>query len=147
MRRSSNPLKLVSPANVRDMGRVPLGVTQARTIVSNARPDVVLATGGYVAVPVGLAARMCRRPLVVHEQTGSLLRPRLSRRQWPADHRQERPSRRHRGGPMAPWAGTGALVVTIHGPRMLSACAVTDTVHTRDSKWSGMRARREGQWP
>ncbi|MFB6784810.1 glycosyltransferase [Streptomyces sp. NPDC056352] len=69
VRRSSNPLKLVSPANVRDMGRVPLGVAQARTIVSDARPDVVLATGGYVAVPVGLAARMCRRPLVVHEQT------------------------------------------------------------------------------
>jgi UDP-N-acetylglucosamine--N-acetylmuramyl-(pentapeptide) pyrophosphoryl-undecaprenol N-acetylglucosamine transferase len=30
---------------------------------------VVLATGGYVAVPVGLAASLCRRPLVVHEQT------------------------------------------------------------------------------
>jgi UDP-N-acetylglucosamine--N-acetylmuramyl-(pentapeptide) pyrophosphoryl-undecaprenol N-acetylglucosamine transferase len=69
VRRSSNPLKLASPANIRDMGRVPLGVAQARSIVSEARPDVVLATGGYVAVPVGLAARMCRRPLVVHEQT------------------------------------------------------------------------------
>ncbi|MFE9426102.1 glycosyltransferase [Kitasatospora sp. NPDC006697] len=69
VRRSANPLKLVSPANVRDMGRVPLGVAQARALVAEARPDVVLATGGYVAVPVGLAARICRRPLVVHEQT------------------------------------------------------------------------------
>ncbi|WP_436772541.1 UDP-N-acetylglucosamine--N-acetylmuramyl-(pentapeptide) pyrophosphoryl-undecaprenol N-acetylglucosamine transferase [Yinghuangia sp. YIM S09857] len=69
VRRSSNPLKMVSPANVKDMGRVPLGVAQARSIVARFRPDVVLATGGYVAVPVGLAARMCRRPLVVHEQT------------------------------------------------------------------------------
>ncbi|MFD4907861.1 UDP-N-acetylglucosamine--N-acetylmuramyl-(pentapeptide) pyrophosphoryl-undecaprenol N-acetylglucosamine transferase [Kitasatospora purpeofusca] len=69
VRRSSNPLKLVSPANVRDMSRVPLGVAQARAIVAGFRPDVVLATGGYVAVPVGLAAKMCRRPLVVHEQT------------------------------------------------------------------------------
>ncbi|WP_042373886.1 UDP-N-acetylglucosamine--N-acetylmuramyl-(pentapeptide) pyrophosphoryl-undecaprenol N-acetylglucosamine transferase [Streptacidiphilus neutrinimicus] len=69
VRRSANPLKLVSPANVRDMSRVPLGVAQARSIVSEFRPDVVLATGGYVAVPVGLAAKMCRRPLVVHEQT------------------------------------------------------------------------------
>ncbi len=69
VRRSSNPLKLVSPANVKDMGKVPLGVAQARSIVSDFRPDVVLATGGYVAVPVGLAAKMCRRPLVVHEQT------------------------------------------------------------------------------
>lgn len=68
-RRSSNPLKLASPANIKDMGRVPLGVAQARSIVADFRPDVVLATGGYVAVPVSLAARMCRRPLVVHEQT------------------------------------------------------------------------------
>ncbi|MFF4602524.1 glycosyltransferase [Streptomyces sp. NPDC001339] len=69
IRRSGNPLKLVSPANVRDMARVPLGVAQARKVVGDFRPDVVLATGGYVAVPAGLAARMCRRPLVLHEQT------------------------------------------------------------------------------
>lgn len=69
IRRSTNPLTLVSPANVRDMSRVPLGVAQARRIVGRFRPHVVLATGGYVAVPVGLAAQMCGRPLVVHEQT------------------------------------------------------------------------------
>ncbi|MGW4803899.1 UDP-N-acetylglucosamine--N-acetylmuramyl-(pentapeptide) pyrophosphoryl-undecaprenol N-acetylglucosamine transferase [Kitasatospora sp. NPDC004272] len=69
IRRSSNPLKLVSPANVRDMCRVPLGAWQARALIAEFAPDVVLATGGYVAVPVGLAARSCRAPLVVHEQT------------------------------------------------------------------------------
>ena len=69
IRRSGNPLKMLSPVNVRDLGRVPLGVAQARRIVSGFRPDVVLATGGYVAVPVGLAAWFCRHPLVVHEQT------------------------------------------------------------------------------
>ncbi|MFE6778239.1 glycosyltransferase [Streptomyces sp. NPDC057702] len=69
IRRSANPFKMVSPANVRDMARVPLGVAQARKVVADFRPDVVLATGGYVAVPAGLAARMCRRPLVLHEQT------------------------------------------------------------------------------
>jgi UDP-N-acetylglucosamine--N-acetylmuramyl-(pentapeptide) pyrophosphoryl-undecaprenol N-acetylglucosamine transferase len=69
IRRSKNPLKLASPANVRDMARVPLGVVQARKAIDQFRPDVVLATGGYVAVPAGLAARMCRRPLVLHEQT------------------------------------------------------------------------------
>ncbi|MEW1866534.1 UDP-N-acetylglucosamine--N-acetylmuramyl-(pentapeptide) pyrophosphoryl-undecaprenol N-acetylglucosamine transferase [Streptomyces sp. NBC_00669] len=69
IRRSSNPLKMASPANMRDMARVPLGVAQARKIVSGFRPDVVLATGGYVAVPAGLATRMCKRPLVLHEQT------------------------------------------------------------------------------
>lgn len=69
IRRSSNPLKMMSAANMRDMARVPLGVAQARKLVADFLPDVVLATGGYVAVPAGLAARMCRRPLVLHEQT------------------------------------------------------------------------------
>ncbi|MFI9784312.1 undecaprenyldiphospho-muramoylpentapeptide beta-N-acetylglucosaminyltransferase [Kitasatospora sp. NPDC051984] len=69
VRRSSNPLKLLSPANVRDMLRVPWGAVQARSLIRKFQPDVVLATGGYVAVPVGLAARSCRAPLVVHEQT------------------------------------------------------------------------------
>ncbi|WP_344469669.1 UDP-N-acetylglucosamine--N-acetylmuramyl-(pentapeptide) pyrophosphoryl-undecaprenol N-acetylglucosamine transferase [Kitasatospora kazusensis] len=69
IRRDRNPLKMVSPANVKDMGRVPLGVAQARKVVADFDPDVVLATGGYVAVPVGLAAKFCRRPLVIHEQT------------------------------------------------------------------------------
>ncbi|MEU8844428.1 UDP-N-acetylglucosamine--N-acetylmuramyl-(pentapeptide) pyrophosphoryl-undecaprenol N-acetylglucosamine transferase [Streptomyces roseus] len=69
VRRSANPLKMLSASNVKDMARVPLGVAQARAIVSDFQPDVVLATGGYVAVPAGLAARLCRRPLVLHEQT------------------------------------------------------------------------------
>ncbi|MEU6404992.1 UDP-N-acetylglucosamine--N-acetylmuramyl-(pentapeptide) pyrophosphoryl-undecaprenol N-acetylglucosamine transferase [Streptomyces sp. NPDC046985] len=69
IRRSSNPLKMASPANVRDMARVPLGVAQARKAVAGFGPHVVLATGGYVAVPTGLAARMCKVPLVLHEQT------------------------------------------------------------------------------
>lgn len=69
VRRAANPLKMLSLANLRDMGRVPLGVLQARRVVADFGPDVVLATGGYVAVPLGLAAKMNRRPLVVHEQT------------------------------------------------------------------------------
>ncbi|PLW66593.1 UDP-N-acetylglucosamine--N-acetylmuramyl-(pentapeptide) pyrophosphoryl-undecaprenol N-acetylglucosamine transferase [Streptomyces sp. SCUT-3] len=69
IRRSGNPLKMAGPANMKDMARVPLGVAQARKAISDFRPDVVLATGGYVAVPAGLAARLCRRPLVLHEQT------------------------------------------------------------------------------
>ncbi|MEO3750511.1 UDP-N-acetylglucosamine--N-acetylmuramyl-(pentapeptide) pyrophosphoryl-undecaprenol N-acetylglucosamine transferase [Streptomyces sp. B6B3] len=69
IRRSANPLRMASPANVRDMARVPLGVMQARRAIAGFGPDVVLATGGYVAVPAGLAARMCHRPLVLHEQT------------------------------------------------------------------------------
>ncbi|UOZ03308.1 glycosyltransferase [Amycolatopsis sp. WQ 127309] len=69
IRRPRNPLKMVSWANLSDMGKVPLGVVQAIRAVRAFRPDVVLATGGYVSVPVSLAAWVCRRPLVVHEQT------------------------------------------------------------------------------
>ncbi|WP_431676776.1 UDP-N-acetylglucosamine--N-acetylmuramyl-(pentapeptide) pyrophosphoryl-undecaprenol N-acetylglucosamine transferase [Kitasatospora sp. KL5] len=69
IRRSANPLKLASPANVRDMFRVLRGIVQARRLVADYAPDVVLATGGYVAVPVGRAAQRCGAPLVVHEQT------------------------------------------------------------------------------
>lgn len=36
--------------------------------VRRARPDVVLGLGGFVAGPAGVAARLCRRPLVIHEQ-------------------------------------------------------------------------------
>lgn len=69
IRRSGNLLKMLSVANAKDMGRVPLGAAQARSIVAGFRPDVILGTGGYVAVPVGLAAKVCRVPLVIHEQT------------------------------------------------------------------------------
>lgn len=69
IRRSKNPLKMVSRANVKDMMRVPKGILQARKIINDFAPDVVLATGGYVAVPVGVAAGLCGRQLVIHEQT------------------------------------------------------------------------------
>lgn len=72
LRRAGNPLLMLTPANARDMARVPAGVVQARGAVREFGPDAVLATGGYVAIPVGLAARWCGVPLVVHEQTTRL---------------------------------------------------------------------------
>ncbi|MFI8437133.1 UDP-N-acetylglucosamine--N-acetylmuramyl-(pentapeptide) pyrophosphoryl-undecaprenol N-acetylglucosamine transferase [Streptomyces sp. NPDC079020] len=69
LRRSSNPLKMINTENMRDMGRVPKGVMEARTIARRFQADVILSTGGYVAVPVGFAARATRTPLVIHEQT------------------------------------------------------------------------------
>src|SRR5207237_1100194 len=41
---------------------------EARPGVSRLRPDVVVATGGFVALPTALAAAARRRPLLVHEQ-------------------------------------------------------------------------------
>jgi len=72
LRRASNPLKMISLANLRDIGRVVQGVAAARRIVRRFSPDAVLSTGGYVAVPVGLTARAAKVPLLVHEQTTRL---------------------------------------------------------------------------
>ncbi|HEY2764894.1 MAG TPA: UDP-N-acetylglucosamine--N-acetylmuramyl-(pentapeptide) pyrophosphoryl-undecaprenol N-acetylglucosamine transferase [Pseudonocardiaceae bacterium] len=72
LRRSANPLKMISVANLRDVGRTARGIAAARTIVRGFRPDAVLSTGGYVAVPVGLTARSAQAPLLVHEQTTRL---------------------------------------------------------------------------
>jgi UDP-N-acetylglucosamine--N-acetylmuramyl-(pentapeptide) pyrophosphoryl-undecaprenol N-acetylglucosamine transferase len=55
--------------NLTDLGvRVPAGLVQAWRLLGRLRPDVVVATGGFVAVPTALAAAARRRPLLVHEQ-------------------------------------------------------------------------------
>jgi UDP-N-acetylglucosamine--N-acetylmuramyl-(pentapeptide) pyrophosphoryl-undecaprenol N-acetylglucosamine transferase len=45
-----------------------IGLLQAVWLVGEERPDVVLGTGGYVSVPVALAAWIWRRPLLIQEQ-------------------------------------------------------------------------------
>jgi UDP-N-acetylglucosamine--N-acetylmuramyl-(pentapeptide) pyrophosphoryl-undecaprenol N-acetylglucosamine transferase len=67
LRRSPNPRELAR--NVADAFRIPLGVGQAVLTVARTRPAVVLSTGGYVSVPIGLAARLFRVPYLLHEQT------------------------------------------------------------------------------
>lgn len=58
--------------NVLDAFRVLKGVAQAIAFTLTCRPDVVFTTGGYAAVPMGIAARLVRRPLVMHEQIHTL---------------------------------------------------------------------------
>lgn len=72
LRRAANPVRMISRANLRDVGRLTRGIAEARRVVRTFRPDVVLSTGGYVAVPVGLAARSAGAALLVHEQTTRL---------------------------------------------------------------------------
>ncbi|MBR7829389.1 UDP-N-acetylglucosamine--N-acetylmuramyl-(pentapeptide) pyrophosphoryl-undecaprenol N-acetylglucosamine transferase [Actinospica sp. MGRD01-02] len=69
LRRARNPLGMLTWTNIKDLARVPWGAVQACGIVRRLRPDVVVGFGGYVAVPVSVAAWLCRRPLVIHEQT------------------------------------------------------------------------------
>lgn len=48
--------------------RLARALMDALAIVRHARPSVVVAFGGYVTFPVGLAARLRRIPLCIHEQ-------------------------------------------------------------------------------
>ncbi|MGW4118290.1 UDP-N-acetylglucosamine--N-acetylmuramyl-(pentapeptide) pyrophosphoryl-undecaprenol N-acetylglucosamine transferase [Nocardia sp. NPDC004711] len=69
LRRDRNPLKMLNKDNARDALRVPVSVLTAQGVVRRFRPDAVLCTGGYVCAPIGMAAALRRRPLVIHEQT------------------------------------------------------------------------------
>lgn len=63
---SAGPLRVSSPlAAIRNIARLALGVVQSLSIVWRYKPDAVFATGGYASVPVGVAARVLRRPLVI----------------------------------------------------------------------------------
>ncbi|MBC8102095.1 MAG: UDP-N-acetylglucosamine--N-acetylmuramyl-(pentapeptide) pyrophosphoryl-undecaprenol N-acetylglucosamine transferase [Cytophagales bacterium] len=70
LRRSSRgPLGLLTGANLRDAFRIPVGILQAMGAVRAFRPQVVLATGGYVSVPPVIAAARYGVPILTHEQT------------------------------------------------------------------------------
>lgn len=43
-------------------------VMTARKILQDNRIDVVVGFGGYVTAPGGLAAKLCHKPLIIHEQ-------------------------------------------------------------------------------
>ncbi len=60
--------RYVSWQTITGVMRVPMGMIQAINIVGKFRPQVVFTSGGYVAVPAGLAARLNRVPLLMHQQ-------------------------------------------------------------------------------
>ena len=60
--------RYVSWQTVTGVARVPLGMAQAVGIVRRFAPDAVFTSGGYVAVPAGLAARLNGVPLMMHQQ-------------------------------------------------------------------------------
>jgi UDP-N-acetylglucosamine--N-acetylmuramyl-(pentapeptide) pyrophosphoryl-undecaprenol N-acetylglucosamine transferase len=59
--RVSSPLRFAG-----NLARLAWGILQSIRIMRRFRPDAVFATGGYASVPVGVAARALRRPLVVY---------------------------------------------------------------------------------
>lgn len=57
---------IVAP-NIVDAAKVILGFIQSFVKLLLWRPDVVFTKGGYVCLPIGLAARVLRIPLVIHD--------------------------------------------------------------------------------
>ena len=51
-----------------DLARIPVGMRQARHIVAKFQPHAAFTSGGYVAVPAGVAARTRGVSLVTHQQ-------------------------------------------------------------------------------
>ena len=60
--------RYLSWQTLQGIGRVPLGLIQAVGIVRRFNADVAFTSGGYVAVPAGLAARLNGVPLLMHQQ-------------------------------------------------------------------------------
>ncbi len=53
--------------NARDGFRMVAGVADSLKVLRSFKPDVVFLKGGFVCVPVGVAARILRIPYVIHE--------------------------------------------------------------------------------
>ena len=53
--------------NFSDPFRVLKGFSQARKLLKQLKPDVVFSKGGFVTVPVVIAAKKCKIPAIIHE--------------------------------------------------------------------------------
>lgn len=67
----------IAIANFGDVFKVLGGFVQSLVLLRQFRPDVVFAKGGYVCLPIGMAAHVLRVPLVIHDSDA---RPGLTNR-------------------------------------------------------------------
>lgn len=56
-----------SMKNFSDPFRVGAGIMQALAIIRKVKPEIIFSKGGFVSVPVVLAAKLAKVPVVVHE--------------------------------------------------------------------------------
>ena len=61
--------RYLSFKNLLDVFNIIAGVFQSIILLVNDRPKLIVLTGGFVIVPVTLAAFILRIPMVLHEQT------------------------------------------------------------------------------
>lgn len=53
--------------NFTDPFRVIKGLGEARKLIRDLKPDVIFSKGGFVSVPVVLAGKKCKVPVIIHE--------------------------------------------------------------------------------
>lgn len=56
-----------SMQNFTDPFRVVKGFSEARKLIKELKPDVIFSKGGFVSVPVVLAGKRCKVPVIIHE--------------------------------------------------------------------------------
>lgn len=56
-----------SVQNFTDPFRVIKGFGEARKLIKDLKPDVIFSKGGFVSVPVVLAGKKCKVPVIIHE--------------------------------------------------------------------------------
>ncbi len=66
LRQLMHPLSIVWP-NLRDMVYVVMGIIQSLVKMILWRPDVIFTKGGFVCLPIGIAAKLLGIPLVIHD--------------------------------------------------------------------------------
>jgi len=96
--------------NVRDVTRLVRGYRRSMSILRSFKPDVIFCKGGYVSLPVGLAAATLKIPYVVHE---SDLRAGLSNRtlaKWAANVAVGFPTKNYHDLPKSKLIYTGSPI-------------------------------------
>jgi UDP-N-acetylglucosamine--N-acetylmuramyl-(pentapeptide) pyrophosphoryl-undecaprenol N-acetylglucosamine transferase len=85
--------------NTRDATRVVRGLSESRRLLKKLKPDLIFVRGGFVGVPVGLAAAQLRIPYVTHDSDAI---PSLANRiiaKWAAMHAVALPKETYKGYP------------------------------------------------
>lgn len=57
----------ISIENVKKMYKTFKSIGQAKKIIEDFKPDIMIGTGGYICLPVGIAASKCKVPIILHE--------------------------------------------------------------------------------
>lgn len=81
--------------NARDFFKVLVGYFQARRLLQKIKPNAVFSKGGFVVVPVGLAARNYKVPIITHDSDAM---PGLANRiigRWAAIHATGMPAEQY----------------------------------------------------